>query len=72
MKKIVISGCSGSGKSTLAHILGRKLSIEPVDLDTVRCTNGFASEKRPFYDFMKGVANIAQSKEWIFEGVYYL
>ena len=71
MKKIVIIGCSGSGKSVLANILGRKLNINPIDLDTVRFTDGFASEKRPTEDFMKDVANIAKDNEWIVEGVYY-
>ena len=71
MKKIAIIGCSGSGKSTLANVLGRKLNINPIDLDTVRFINGFASEKRPYDDFMKDIANIANGKEWIVEGVYY-
>ena len=71
MRKIAIIGCSGSGKSTLAHVIGRKLNIDPIDLDTVRFTDGFTSEKRPYDDFMKDIANIADSKEWIVEGVYY-
>lgn len=71
MNKIAIIGCSGSGKSTLASKLGAKYDIKPIDLDVIRFTDGFVSEKRPPEDFMKDVASIASESQWIAEGIYY-
>ena len=35
MKTIILTGMMGAGKTTIAHILGKKLNIKSIDIDTL-------------------------------------
>ncbi|MBR6722919.1 dephospho-CoA kinase [bacterium] len=35
MKTIILTGMMGAGKTTIAHILGEKLNIKSIDIDTL-------------------------------------
>ena len=35
MKTIILTGMMGAGKTTIAHILGEKLNINSIDIDTL-------------------------------------
>ena len=35
MKSIILTGMMGAGKTTIAHILGKKLNIKSIDIDTL-------------------------------------
>lgn len=69
MQRIVILGNSGSGKSTLARLIGTRLSLPVVHLDTLFWEPEWV-EPDP-EEFRKRVRNAVVSDAWVCEGNYY-
>lgn len=69
MQRIVILGNSRSGKSTLARLIGARLSLPVIHLDTLFWKADWV-EPDPD-EFRKRVRNAVVSDAWVCEGNYY-
>ena len=67
-KRICIIGGPGSGKSTLANILNQKLSLPKYHLDGFHFNQNWVENDKQQRDLE--VIRIANTDEWIIEGVY--
>lgn len=68
MDRVWIRGTSGSGKTTLGRAVGRRLGIEPVDLDDLHWLPGWT--ERPSEEFQALVAAVAARPRWVIMGNY--
>lgn len=68
MQRIVILGNAGSGKSTLARVLGQRLSLPVVHLDTLFWEPGWVEPDAE--QFRERVREAIASDAWICEGNY--
>jgi len=69
MNQIMIWGTnSGSGKSTFARLLGKKLNIEPVHLDSIAWKPGWVSA--PDEEIQAKISEVLARERWILEGSY--
>ena len=68
MKRILVMGRQGSGKSTFAKLLGKKLGIEVIHLDTHFHKNGWQRvTKEEWQEIQK---KLVKKKTWIMDGTY--
>lgn len=68
MQRIVILGNAGSGKSTLARVLGKRLGLPVVHLDTLFWEPGWVEPDAE--QFRARVRDALASDAWICEGNY--
>lgn len=68
MQRIVILGNAGSGKSTLARLLGKRLDLPVVHLDTLFWEPGWVEPDA--VRFRERVRNAIATDAWICEGNY--
>ena len=68
MQRIVILGNAGSGKSTLARVLGKRLSLPVVHLDTLFWEPGWVEPDAE--QFRQRVREAIAADAWICEGNY--
>lgn len=68
MQRIVILGNAGSGKSTLARLLGKRLDLPVVHLDTLFWEPGWVEPDA--VQFRERVRNAIATDAWICEGNY--
>ncbi len=66
--KIAVLGYSGSGKSTTARILGERLGLPVLHLDTVQFTPGWAERDRD--EAREIVRRFMQQPDWVIDGNY--
>jgi adenylate kinase family enzyme len=66
MQRIAIVGCSGGGKSTLARIVGERLDLPVVHMDTLFWKPGW-TEGEPDV-FRRDVEAAASADRWVMEG----
>lgn len=69
MNKIVVLGASGTGKSTACRVLGEKLSLKTLHLDSVYWKKNWENISKSEFDrFMKDF--LLKNKKWIIDGNY--
>jgi adenylate kinase family enzyme len=69
MKKIVILGSSGTGKTTLGRLLGEKLKIKTLHLDSVYWKKDWQNISKDEFDvYMKDF--LVKNKSWVIDGNY--
>ena len=66
MQRIAIVGCSGGGKSTLAVLLGARLGLPVIHLDTLYWKPGWTHSDPE--DMRRGVEAAATGERWVIEG----
>ncbi|BAZ43015.1 topology modulation protein [Chondrocystis sp. NIES-4102] len=67
-KRIVIIGCCGAGKSTLAKILGEKLDLPVIHLDTYYWQPGWQETEEN--DWLTIQQELIKNSCWIIDGNY--
>ena len=67
-KRILIIGPSGAGKSTLARMIGERLGLPVVHLDTFHWKPGWVQSELPA--FRERVAKAAGGDAWVIDGNY--
>lgn len=67
MQRIVVIGCSGSGKSTLARLIGARLGLPVVHLDTLYWQPGW-KEHPDLEAFQAQIREIARGERWVIDG----
>ncbi|UOQ42804.1 hypothetical protein MUN89_12600 [Halobacillus salinarum] len=68
MKKIAILGSAGSGKSTLAKILGEKLHVDVLHLDTLFWKPGWKAST--IHELKNKQKKFLNKEAWIIDGNY--
>ncbi|MGV2827483.1 DNA topology modulation protein [Myxosarcina sp. GI1(2024)] len=68
MQRITILGSCGAGKSTLARILGVKLSLPVIHLDSYYWQEGWVETERT--DWINIQQHLIQGDRWIIDGNY--
>lgn len=68
MKKILVCGFAGSGKSTFAKILGEKINIEVLHLDSIHFKDGWVEV--PNEEMELKVQEFMKKEKWIIDGNY--
>lgn len=68
MQRILVVGPPGSGKSTLARILGERLGLRVVHLDTLHWAPGWIEQPRAV--FRARVAAAVAQDRWVMDGNY--
>jgi len=66
MRRVVVLGCSGSGKSTLARVMGERLGLPVIHLDTLFYTPGW--KPREWEAFRASLAAAIAGEEWLIDG----
>ncbi len=66
MERILIIGCGGAGKSTLARLLGDKLGLPVVHLDSIFWKPGWVEMDRDEFDAR--VREELMKEKWIIDG----
>lgn len=67
--KIAVLGGSGTGKTTVCRMLGKKLHIPELHLDSVYWKKDWVSMDKPeFHSYM--VKYLKDNKEWVIDGNY--
>jgi adenylate kinase family enzyme len=67
-KRILILGPSGAGKSTLARVIGGRLGLPVVHLDTFHWNPGWIGSETP--RFRERLAQAAAGDAWVIDGNY--
>ncbi len=69
MNKVVILGASGTGKTTICRILGEKLNVKILHLDSVYWKKDWDNiNKSDFNKYMKRF--LLENKTWVIDGNY--
>lgn len=68
MRRILILGISGAGKSTLARLIGKKLGIPIMHLDSIFWKPGWVMPEQSEWD--QKLIEISKSESWIIDGNY--
>ena len=68
MNRILILGCAGSGKSTLAKLLGQKLNLKVVYLDTLYWLPNWIERDKD--EFRKLQQEVLVLDNWVIDGNY--
>ncbi|MBI3984380.1 MAG: AAA family ATPase [Candidatus Levybacteria bacterium] len=68
MLKIIVIGNTGSGKSTFSKILGKKLNLPVIHLDTYFHKKNFIQVSREEWD--KIIEEFINREKWIMDGNY--
>jgi adenylate kinase family enzyme len=67
--RIAIVGCSGAGKSVLARVLGDKLKLSVVHLDTLFWLPGWKETPQDRFEQLQ--RETLQAPRWVVDGNYY-
>ena len=63
MKKVLVIGSGGAGKTTLAKLLGARLSIELIHLDSIYWNPGWV--ETPKAEWLKTVEQLIAREVWV-------
>lgn len=66
LQRVLIIGCSGAGKSTLARLLGERLALPVVHLDTLFWKPGWVESPKAEFDLK--LDQVLTGERWVIEG----
>jgi adenylate kinase family enzyme len=68
MRKVLVIGSGGAGKSTFAKLLGARLKIKVVHLDSIYWRPGWVETPKAVW--LKTVEELLKQESWIMDGNY--